>query len=209
MGAAAGADQGAFGLFQFPYHLVDLFRIPLDRRFIGRHGKVVRIFKLVYFLILDINGEIDQHRPFPSCVGNVERFFHDVRHILRLTDDVAVFHKGFAGAGNIRFLEHIATHEAAVYLPGDDHQRDAVRVRRGNTGDHIGGAGAAGNRYHAHLPGQARIAASRVGRMLFVAHQNRFDVRAARIAEYIFYVFQFQTLYNCVRTIHVGSPSLI
>ena len=160
------------------------------------------------------------HRPFPSCVGNVERFFHDVRHILRLTDDVTVFNKGFAGAGNIRFLEHIASHESAVYLSGDDHQRDAVRVGRGNTGDHIGGAGAAGNRYHAHLPGQARIAAGRVGRMLFVAHQNRFDVRVqntvikrtdsnARIAEYIFYVFQFQTLYNCVRTIHVGSPSLI
>ena len=218
MGATPGADQGTFGLFQFSHYLVDLFHVSFYRRFVRRHGNTFRIFKLIYFLVLYINGEINQHRSLPSCAGNVESFLHNMRNILRVADDVTVFYKRLTGAGNVSFLEHIAAHETAVYLAGDDNQRNTVRISRGNTGDHIRGAGAAGHRNYADPARKARITAGRMGRMLFVPNQHRLNIGVQdtvikrtdshpRISKYELRVFHFQTLYNCVRSVHV-FPSL-
>ena len=171
-----------------------------------------------YLLVLYVNGEINQHRSLPSRAGNIKGFLHNMRNILRVADDVTVFYKRLTGAGNIGFLEHIAAHQAAVYLAGDDNQRDAVRISRGNTGNNVGSAGTAGNCHHADLSRQARIAAGRMTRMLFMAYQHRFDIGIQdavikrtdshpRISKYKLRVFHFQTLYNCVRSVHV-FPSL-
>ena len=214
VGAAAGTDQGAFGFFQFPYNLVDLFGMPFHRRFVRAHGNGFRIFEFTDLLVLYINGEVDKHRPLPPAVGNIKCFFHNAGHIFRLPYDVTVFYKRFAGAGNIRFLEYVTAHKAAVHLAGDDHQRDTVGVSRSDAGDYIGSTGAAGNRYHANFSRQTGITAGRMGGMLFVADQYCFDIciqdavikrtdSNPRIPEYVFHLFHLKTLYNCVCSVHV------
>ena len=197
MGAAAGTNQGPFRFFQFPDHFVDLFRITFHRRFIGRHFNAFRIFKFIDLLVLDVNGEVDQHRPLPACVGDVKRFLHDAGHIFRLTDDVTIFYKGLTGAGNVGFLEHIAAHEAAVHLAGNDHQGNAVRISRSDTGDHIGGAGAAGDSHHAYLPRQACIAAGCMARVLVFSRlmMDRIIFLGTQIDDYTANTLQAQLLY--------------
>ena len=64
---------------------------------------------------------------------------------------IAVFHKRFHRAGNIRLLEHVAADQFGVYLAGNTYQGNAVSKSRGDSCDHIGSSRAGGDGTDAHL----------------------------------------------------------
>ena len=119
--------------------------MPLDRGLVGAHIDLLRVLELINHRILDIDGDIDEHRPSAACVGDVESLLKNPGDIVYILDQIAVFDKGLHRAGNVCLLKGIAAQQIRMYLPGDAHQRNAVRKSGGDTGDHIGGTGAAGD----------------------------------------------------------------
>ena len=126
--------------------------------------------------------------------------------------------KGFAGAGDIGFLEHVTAEQLRIDLPCDGHERDAVHIRRGNAGDEVRRAGAGGGDAHAGLAARTGIPAGRVGRVLLLAHQDMPDVglvkeiiewadRRAGITEGQLYALKLQTFYHDFCAADHGAPS--
>ena len=133
--------------------------------------------------ILDINGNIDQYRPFSTGIGNIKCFLEHSGNIIYIFHQIAVFYKRFHGAGNIRLLEHITAQQFTVDLTGNADHGDTVSKCRGNTGDHIGGTGAGGHRTYTGSSGHTGNTAGRMGCVLFCTDQHRFDVRIQNAVE--------------------------
>ena len=155
-------------------------------------------------------GNVDQDRPLTAGIGDMEGLLDDSGNVGSPADDITEFDKGFAGAGNIRLLEHVAAHQPAVDLPGNAYHGNTVGKSGGDARDQVGRAGAAGHSRHAGLAAGPGIAAGRVARALFMTDQDRMDLTVqhgveersdgnARIAEHILHVLFFQTSDERVR----------
>ena len=176
MHTAAHADDGAFCPLQLVDDLLDLDRVSRDRGLVSPQVDRLRILEVTDGLLLDIDREVDQDRALAACIGNVEGLLHDPGDIRHVAHDIAVFDEGFAGAGNIRLLEHITAHHLAVDLTRDADQRNTVREGRRDAGDQVGRAGAAGRDRDTDPAGDPGIAARRVGRALLLSDQDCMDI---------------------------------
>ena len=115
-------------------------------------------------------------------------------YLVRALHEKAVLRHRAADAGHVRLLKGVGSDLGERNLPGDHDHRHAVKIRRAEAGDHIGGSGAGGDEAHADLAGAARIAVGHVRATLLVTSENEpelrvrqavenIDDRAARIAE--------------------------
>ena len=79
---------------------------------------------------------------------------------------------GEGDAGDVGFLEGVASDGGAGNLPGDADDGDGVHLRGGESGDEVGGAGAGGGGADADFAGGAGVAVGGHGGGLFVADED-------------------------------------
>ena len=186
-------------------------------RFICAHAHTVRIFEFAYRRILHIDRNVDQDRTFSAGICNIKCFFKNLRNVLCIFDQIAVFDKGFRRSSDIRLLEHIAADQLAVDLSGNAHKRNAVCKSRCDASNQVCRTGTARYRAYAHLAGHTSQTAGCMRRILLRSDQDRFDIRIQqtvikrtdrnpRISKYHFYAFIFKAFYHCLSTIHAASP---
>ena len=211
---ASGTDNRPLCLFQFPDHLFDLYGMSLDRWFISAEVYLFRIMKILDRGILNINGNIDQHRSFSTGIGNIKRFPEYSGNIIYIFYQIAVFHKRFHSAGDVRLLEYIASQQFAVHLTGDTDQWNTVRKCCSNTRDNIRSARSGGYRTDSGSSGHSCHTAGSMCCILFgtdqyclnIGIQNTVEKRTYRhsgISEYRTYTFFFQTFNNRICSNHV------
>ena len=216
MDAAARADNGPLCFIELLNDLFDLHRVSVDRGLVGADIDGLGVLEFADLRLLYVDRDIDEDGAFTAGAGNVKGLFDDPGDIRGSAHDIAEFYEGLAGAGDIDLLEHVASHEIAVNLSRDAHQRDTVRERSSNSRDQIRRAGAACCNRNADLARDPRVAARLMRRVLFLAHKDRLDIRIqntveewtdchSRIAEDIFHAFFFQTFHNCIRCYHLCS----
>jgi len=110
----------------------------------------------------------------------VERLVDHPRQVLDPLHQIVVLGARAGDADGVGLLEGVRADQVGGDLAGDDHQGDGVQQGVDDAGDGVGGPGAGGHQAHARLAGGAGVALGRMGRALFVAHQ---DVMQARLVE--------------------------
>ena len=178
LGGGVRADHAPAQVQHRPLGLVDRLRggadlphVAFDRGLVARQVEGVGL--VVGGLAQgDVDRDVDDHRARPAGRSDVEGLVQHLRQIGRVFDQVGVLHDRQRDAGHVRLLEGVGADEVAAHLPRDGDEGHRVEVGRGDAGDQIGGAGAAGGRAHADLAGGARVAVSGVRGALFVAHQH-------------------------------------
>ena len=173
----------------------------------------------LHLLQLDVRGDVDQHRTRAARGCDVERLLKDAGQVRRILDQIRMLRKGLARAGDVSLLEHIAAQQPGVHLAGDRDQGDGIHICRRNAGDQVGCAGAGGRDADAGLAARAGIAAGHMRGILFLPHQDMFDVRfcniiikwadrCARITEQMGNAFVLQAFHHDFRSAnHRATPS--
>ena len=124
---------------------------------------------------LNILGDVDQNGTGAAAGRDVEPLVDRCRQTVGFLDQPVVFRAGAGDAHGVGLLEGIVADHERRHLTRQNHQRDAVQQRVGQTGHRVGRAGARGHQNHTGFTGRARIALSRMNGGLFVAHQNVAD----------------------------------
>ena len=125
--------------------------------------------------VLDVLGDVDQHRAGAAGRGDVEGFLDDPRDVLRVLDEVMVLGDRPADLDHRRFLERVGADDLGGDLPGDGDDRQRVELGVGQAGDEVQGAGAGGRHHDAGPAGDAGVALGREDAALLVAGEDRPD----------------------------------
>ena len=125
--------------------------------------------------LLRVLGNVDEHRAGPAGARNLKCLANGVGQVLGLADQEVVLGHRQRNAGDIDFLKGVGAQHLAGYIAGDADDGNGIEHGRGNAGDKIGCAGAAGGNGHAHFARSARIAVGHVRGALLVAHQHVAD----------------------------------
>lgn len=180
-GVGTGDDRPTSHIQQGPLGLQDQLGRCVDLPWVATHGGLVAgdvdladglIVKLFQAHIF---GDVDQHRPGPTCSGNVKSLRHDPRHLARIPYHVGVLHNGQGDAKDVRLLEAVGANQMARYLPSDDHHGYRVHHGVGDARHQVGRPWARGSKTHPHLASGASISVGGVGSRLFVAYQVMFE----------------------------------
>jgi hypothetical protein len=91
-----------------------------------------------------------------------------------------VFGNGQRDAGDVDFLEGVGAENLGRDVGGDSDDGDGIEHGRGDAGDEIGCAGAAGGEADADLAGGAGVAIGHVGSALLVADEDVMDGELAQ-----------------------------
>ncbi|RMU40910.1 hypothetical protein ALP29_201009 [Pseudomonas syringae pv. avii] len=94
-----------------------------------------------------------------------------------MLDHEAVLHDRPGDTDHIGLLECVGAHQGARYLTGQNHHRNGVHIRRGDTGNGIGCTRAGRHQHHTRLAGGARIAVGHVRSRLLVTNKDMADGR--------------------------------
>ena len=175
--AAAGVEHRPLGLEQDVHSLLDLPRVPLQRRAVGAHLDVLGV--VVGDLDLgvgDILGDIHEHRPRPARRRNVKGLADGQRQVMHILDQVVVLDPGAGDADRVHLLEGVTADHGGRHLPGQDHHGDGVHEGGGDAGDGIGGARARGDQGDATATGGAGVAIRAMGGGLLVTDQDVLDL---------------------------------
>ena len=173
--APSGEDQGPFRLIQPPGHssqlhtrvgLREALRAPTHRR--RRIGGGLR---------LDVLRDVDDHGAGTPGPCDPERLAHDVGDLGRAPHEEAVFRDGRRDAENVGLLEGEGAQDAPGDLTRDRDDGHAVHERGGQTGDEVGGPGAARRDADTHASGRTGIPVRCVGRRLLVATEYVAEIR--------------------------------
>ena len=108
-------------------------------------------------LVLDILGNIDQHRPRTPTLGDMESLLDDAGDVIDIPDEIAVLHHGKGHPEKVGLLESPAPDHLLRHLTGDCHQGHRVHVGIGNAGDQIRCTGTRGGHADAGLSGHTGI----------------------------------------------------
>ena len=138
-------------------------------------------FEFVLSRLLEhVAGYVYQHRAGPTRSGNVKRLPDGRGDICRAHDQIVVLGDGQRRSGYVRFLECVGTDGRAPNLPGDRHHRHGVHHRGGKAGNEVRRSRAGSCKRDAHLATGACVSVGRVGRPLFVPHQDMAQRRVLR-----------------------------
>jgi hypothetical protein len=180
-GARPGIDHPATGVEHRPLRVGQQFHRALDRRRVAVGLRPVGAVhdvgrpRVRPGLELDVLGDVDHHRARPARGGDVEGVVQHPGEVVDVLDQEVVLAAGAGDAHRVAFLEGIRADQVGRHLAGDADQRDRIQQRIGETGHHIGCAGAGGHQQHARLAGRARVAFGRMRRALLVTHQDVLD----------------------------------
>ena len=102
--AAAGVDHRALGLQNELDRLLDLPRVAFDHRVVGTQADAVRIVELRLGL-LHVLRDVDQHRPGPPGLRDVERLLDGERKVLDVLDQEVVLDARARDPDGVHLLE--------------------------------------------------------------------------------------------------------
>jgi hypothetical protein len=108
--------------------------VALEARLIAADIYSFRIGKF-NSLLLNVYGDVDEHRTGTARRSDVERLFDNAWDIVDVLDQIAVLDKGRNGARNVNFLKNIPAEQNARHLSGNRDKRNAVQISRSDSGD--------------------------------------------------------------------------
>ena len=164
---------------------------------------------------LHVLGDVDQHRPRPPALRDVERLVQHARQVRDVLDQIIVLGAAARDADRVAFLERVRADQRRRHLPRDADHRDRIHQRIGEARDRVGRARPGRHQHDADLAGRARIALGHVRRALLVPHQDvphlvlledrvvHRQHRAAGIAENIGHALIHQRLDHHLRARHL------
>lgn len=129
--------------------------------------------------VLDVFGEVDEHRPRLARAGDVKGLFDDAAEVLAPAHGHRVFADAAADADDVHLLKGVVADEVRGHLPREADEGHAVVIGGGDARNEVGRARPAGDQAHARFARGARIAVRRVHQALFVAGQNDAESRFA------------------------------
>ena len=127
-------------------------------------------------LILNILGDVDQHRTWTPGTSNVKGLLNDARKLIDVPNEVAVLHHREGHSKNVCLLECSTTDHFLWNLTGDGHERDRVHEGISDAGDEIRRARAGGGHTNAHATCNTSIALSGKHATLLVTREDRADL---------------------------------
>ncbi len=179
LNAASRQDQRLLGIVNQLDRFADLATIALIVGLIA--GQINLIWPLWrgarYNRIL---GNVHQHRTRPATARDVKRFFHHIRDVVNIGDQIVMLGNRLGNAGNIRLLERVLADKLSRNLARNGNHRHAVHHRIGNGGDEICRARATCGHTHTNLAGRAGIAFSRMSGCLLMADEHMVQRRILR-----------------------------
>ncbi|MNV44158.1 hypothetical protein D3C71_1359070 [compost metagenome] len=105
----------------------------------------------------------------------MEGLLHRHGQIARVFDEEIVFDDGAGNTDRVALLEGIQPNGGRGHLSGNDHHRDAVHVRRSDTGHCVGETWTGCDQRNTHFTRGAGVAVSSVYGSLLMAHQHVLD----------------------------------
>ncbi len=123
-------------------------------------------------LLEGVLGDVDVDRPGAAGAGEVERLGDDVRDVVGVPDQVVVLGHRQRDAGDVDLLERVLADQRAGDVAGDRDHRDRVQLGRGDRGDEVRRARAAGAHAHADPAARPGVAVGRVAAALLVADED-------------------------------------
>ena len=120
----------------------------------------------------DVAGDIDEYGARATGLRQIERVAERAGQLFGILQQVTVLDDGHRDAHDVRFLKGIRADDGLRHLAGDDNERDAVHVRRGDAGHRIRGARAGRDNDDTGLAGSARIAIRLMRCALFVTGEH-------------------------------------
>ena len=174
--AVAGDDDRLFGAVDHVGGDGDLVVAGHIHNRVAAQADIGRVAVPLGFLDEDVLGDVDEHGALASGGGDVEGLFDGLGDFAGAHQEVVVLGDGEGDAGDVGFLEAVASDQVAGDVAGDDDDGDGVHVGGGDAGDEVGGAGAGGSEANAGAPGDAGVAVGGVGGGLLVADEDVLDV---------------------------------
>ncbi len=170
---AAGHDERALGLLHHGERLVDLR--PRRLRLVDRQ-RLVGLDVELDLGHLHVERQVDQHRARPAGAHDMEGLLEDARHERRLARHHRPFGDGLGDLDDLDRLEVLLVQPGARRLAGDAQDRDRIRRRRIEAGDHVGAGRPRSADADADVAGRgARIALGHMRGALDVARQDVAD----------------------------------
>ena len=128
--------------------------------------------------VLNVLGNVDQHRPGPARPRQMKRFPHDPGDVLGVLDQVMVLGDRARHLHHRRFLERVGADHVPRNLAGHGDQRHGIHLGVGQPGHQVERPGARGRHDDARLAGRPGVALGREDAPLLVARQDRADAVA-------------------------------
>lgn len=139
--AAAGHDQRPLRGVEHLERLLDL--LSGRRRLVDRQRRIGLVVELDLGQ-LHVERKIDQHRSRPSRPHDMESLAEHARHQRRLAHGDGPFRHRLCDRLDVDGLEIFLVEPRARRLTGDTEDRDRIRDRRVEAGDHVGSGGSRG-----------------------------------------------------------------
>ncbi len=172
--AAAGDDQRALGRFE---HVQRLFNLRLGRRGLVHRQRRVGVGIEFDFGELNVQRQIDQHRPGTARAHHMERLLKHLRHQRGLAHGDRPLAHRLGNGLDIHRLKVFLVQPRARGLAGDAQNGNGVGNGRIQPGDHVGTRRAGSADAHADMARRgAGVALSHMRRRLDVARQHMRDV---------------------------------
>jgi len=102
--------------------------------------------------LLRVLGNIHQHRAGTAGLGDLEGVADGGRNVFSTVDQEVVLGHRQGDAGDVHFLKGVGAQHLAGDLAGNADHGDGIQHGRGDAGDKVSGAGAAGGHTDATLP---------------------------------------------------------
>ena len=142
-----------------PLGIVDqlqrLFVLVRSRRKIGAISRQLRRHRLSVEIaggLLRVLGNVHEHWPRTAGTRDIKCFADRLRDLVGMRDQIVVLGDGQRDARNVGLLKRVRANELASHLPRNANDRRGIEHRRGNSGDHIGGARTGCSDGHTHAP---------------------------------------------------------
>ena len=118
---------------------------------------------------------VNEDRTFFAGIGNIEGFLDDTAKVVPVAYGHGVFADTACDPHNVYLLEGVISDEICGNLAGEAYQGNTVIVGSGDSGDQIGGTGAACDQADACASGSSGIAVCGVDQTLLVAGEYHLD----------------------------------
>ena len=169
--AAAAIEQRALGLGHQLDRRLDQLRVALELGVVAlvldRRAAAVLVLGLE-----DVLRQVDDDRSGPAAARDIEGLVDRAGEVGDVLHQVIVLGAGPRDPGGVGLLEGVVADQMGRHLAGEADDGNRIHQRVGQAGDGIGGAGARGDKDHAHLAGGARIAFRRMDGCLLMAHED-------------------------------------
>ena len=169
--SAARIDARTLGFRDCRTDGFDLLRLRSARNGVCLHRRL-RVEDERQFRLLNIFRNVDENRTRTTGVRKVERIHNRRNNVLRLENEIAVFHNRAGHADDIGLLEGVFADVLGSDLTGDDDHRNGIHICVGNAGEEVRRSRSAGCHADPGLAADARITVRAECAALLMTGQN-------------------------------------